>query len=376
MGKREKISKTFKWVSEVWPALAFIISIIGIITAWLVYDVSLLHPLKKIAAEQREYNGKSEQKKLLKEMAGRHLALGKSFLDNSRYMAARGEFESVLKLDKLNPEAQMGLFKTAVYKAMQNEFIPEVIERRINFILKETPDDPHALVFLGNLYAQLENIDKAEEQYELAIKSDNKTASAYFGLGIIYEKQNEIDKALEKYKDAVKLSKWNERYLNNLASVYSRKGDYENAIKNYELILTLDYEYLLPYLEISIAFLQMGNLEKAYAYQDKLAGLLEDEYFYDNDKNKGVWFFNAEDETVELFSIEEKRLYTLYSLSMTLFLLGDKDHANEIAGKAQSIKTDQDASIRKIVSLDLQRFVDKHQAYKEQVENYRTTYLQ
>lgn len=371
-----RVSRIFKWITDNWAAVGLCLSVLGILTAWLFYGVSIFQPFEEIAARQAEYRDKLKQKEFQQAMVERHLKLGKTFLDNSRYKAAKAEFENVLKLDKMNPDAQMGLFKTGLYEAMLGEYIPEVVERQIHFILQEKPKDPHALVLKGNLYAQLEDIDTAEEQYKKAIESDKETASAWFGLGIIYQKQDKADEALRMYKEAVKLSKWNERYLNNLASIYCKKEDYANAVENYELVLTLDYEYLLPYCEVALAYRLMGNLERAGDYQSRLVSYLYDETFSGLDKNKGVWFFETDSKTVvSLYSLAEKRCYALYSLSMTLFLLGNDREAEQHARQGHDIETDQKASILNLVRWDLQRFEQKHPEYRERAKEYRRMYL-
>ena len=197
----------------------------------------------------------------------------------------------------------------------------------------------------------------------------------FSGLGIVYEDRENLDKALEMYEKAVGLPKWNERYLNNLASVYYRKDDYDNAIKNYELILTLDYEFLVSYLEISLAYRLAGELEMGHAYLRKLAGMMDVKDLTDNDKNKDGWFYDAGDETVGLFSLDEKKQYTPYSLSMTLFLLGKEEDANSAAAKAQSMNTYQETSIKKLVRADLQRYLEKYPKMTGHAKRYADTYL-
>lgn len=387
----KRLTELLKWINANWAVLGLGISLLGILIARLLFDVSIFQPFDEIAAKQGEYREQEKQKKHQKIMVDRHLTLGSYFLSNSRYNAAKAEFNQVLKLDKMNPAAQMGLFKTGVFEAfMEKEFIPEVVERQIHFILEENPDDPHARVMYGNLYAQLKEYDKAKEQYELALKSvDNpvdesdgkpvdKPASAYFGLGILYEKEDNLDRAIEMYEKAVTHSKWNERYLNNLASVYGKKGDYTNAIEHYELVLTLDYEYLLPYCEVALAYRLTNNLEMAGAYQFRLVSYLYDENFSGLDKNKGVWFFKTDSKTVvSLYSLAEKRCYALYSLSMTLFLLRkDREcEAEQYARQAHDIETNQKASILDLVRWDLQSFEQKHPAYRERAGEYRRMYL-
>ncbi len=121
----QKTLKIIDWINTHLPVVCLCLSLIGILIAGVVYKVSIFHPLKRIAVEQAEYDEKLARIKNQKEVVRRHLKLGKSFLDNSRYEAAEREFNNVLKLDEMNPEAQMGIFKTEVYEYMKGEdYIP------------------------------------------------------------------------------------------------------------------------------------------------------------------------------------------------------------------------------------------------------------
>ena len=365
----KRLNELLKWINANWAVLGLGISLLGILIARLLFDVSIFQPFEEIAAKQAEYREKKKLKKHQKLMVDRHLKLGSYFLSNSRYNAAEAEFDKVLKIDKMNPAAQMGLFKTGVYKAFaEKEFIPEVVERQIHFILEEDPNDPHAHVIYGNLYAQLEDFDNARKQYELALKSVDKPASAYFGLGILYEKDNSLDKAIEMYQEAVKHSKWNERYLNNLASVYRKKGEYEEAIKKYEQVLRLDYEYLLPYMEISLVYRLSGDLKRAVVYQKRLVTLLNDSTLTGLQKNKEVWFFEAQGQQVKLYSVDEKKKYLFYSLCGTLYILGRDKDVKSYAKMAEAIQVGKNASIKRLVAQDLKLIAKENRDYSISVE--------
>ncbi len=372
------ITRKSKWISDNWPLLA----ICGILIAWIVHDVSIFQPFEEMAARQAEYRGKKEKREDQMEMVERHLVLGNTFLDNSRFEAAKEQFNSVEKLDEMNPNAQMGLFKTGVYEAMQKNYIPEVVDRRIKFILAENAKDPHGLVLMGNLYEQIGRIDEAMAQYEEALKFDPesspffeaKPSSAYFALGLLYRRQGKNDKALEMGKNAVALSPFNERYLTNLACVYREKGDYKDAIEMLEKVLNLDNEYLLPYFEIALAYWMKGELDWAVTYQDRLAAMLKEEKYTDLSKNNDVWVFKAGGEVVELFSIKEKRCYALYSLAATYHFLGMADESREYGGQARAMGVED--GIPTLVREDVARFVKKHptpgneQKTKEYLESF------
>jgi tetratricopeptide (TPR) repeat protein len=384
------ISAPLLWANERWAPLALIVFIFLFTLAVYHYDVSPDLAIKEIQVKQEEYQRKLKQKADKEAHIKRHLMLGKSFLNNSRYRAAEKVFKKVLDIEKTNLEAQMGLYKTELIAAMRKgEYIPEVIEKQIELILKENKNDAHALSLLGNLYAQLDLPDEAKVKYNKAIKSNPEIGSAYFGLGIIYEKENNFPVALQYYKKAVSISKWNERYLTNLAHAYARKGKYQKAIEKYEFVLTLDYEYLLPYLKVSHVYRLSGKLREAAWYLYELDRLFDKEKkitdekgdvkkikLIDFDKNNGVWFFETDTEPVLLFTIEEKKCYALLSLSMTNFFLERESEAERFLQKANSSVCREKIFIKGLILSDLKVFESKQPAYKDKIEEYRVKIMQ
>jgi tetratricopeptide (TPR) repeat protein len=377
--KRKKIIKqirdTLAWINENWAVLCFFLSFIGVVTAWLVYDVSLLQPLEEIAARQEEYRYKSQQKEFQKIMVQRHLRLGKSFLNDDLYKPAGGQFKKVLKLDTMNIDAQLGLFKTGLYEILLGDYRPELVDRQIRMILEDNPEDPHALLLSGHMCVQLEEDTKAENFYKRAISSDPATASAHFALGLIYQKTNRIDDALKSYKEAVKQSRLNERYLNNLAYIYLIRNAYGKAIKIYERILDLDYQYLAAYLEIALAFRLSGDLETALQYQEKLVKLLSDKKLSSLSKNKAPWQFEAGDRSIGLFTIPEKKYYVLNSLSATLYLLGKDQDAVTYAKQANKITLSEKLQIKELVAHDLNQLINRNGRLRERAVAFVQKYL-
>jgi tetratricopeptide (TPR) repeat protein len=258
---------------------------------------------------------------------------------------------------------------------MLGDYVPEVVEQQIKLILKESKEnegkeDPHALVFLGNLYAQIEDEAKAEEYYQRAIKSYPDIASGYFGLGVLYQKQEKLDDAINMYQEAVACSKWNERYLNNLAYVYFLKEEFGKAISTYELVLKLDYEYLLPYCEIALAHRLMGDLAMARNYQYRLVELLNNQKISVQQKNNDVWFFETGKGIVSLFTIIQKKFYAIYSLSMSLFLLGQEKEAKHLTQKAKNLDVEKEDAIMELIKSDLTNFSAKNEKYQIRANMY------
>jgi tetratricopeptide (TPR) repeat protein len=374
-----KVVAVYKWADANWKLAGIILTLCGALIARGCFGVSLMQPFEELAVKQAEYREKQQNLEFQKTLVRRHIKLGNDLLDNERYSAAKKEFEAVRAIDKTNPDAQIGLYKVSIYEALAgDDYLPELVDRQIRLILDEKPQDPHALVLMGTLHYQVNDLDGAEKFYQQAIASTqpHKPASAYFNLGQISMNRKDLDKAIEMYKEAVNLSVWNERFINNLAYAYLIKEDFDNAITNYEKVLDLDNQYILPNLEISFALRFKGDLETASAYQEKLIAMLKDEKITSLDKNKGAWTVQADKETLELFDLPQKKAYALLTLSSTLFLLNQPARSQTLAEQALGIETDLKSEIKLQVGFDLKKLTEKQPGYKNNTEAYSKQYLE
>ena len=265
----------------------------------------------------------------------------------------------------------MGLFKAKMYESLdQQQYDPEVVEKRIRFILEENPNDPHAYVFLGDLYSRLDE-PKALEYYKQARAIDPAVATAVFGLGVLYHKQGTLDEALRMYEQAVKRSPWNQKYLNNLAYLYYETKQYPKAVETYEKILQLDDKFLLSYHELANVYRLMGRLDDTIRYQEDLIALLDDQVIPTLEKNKIPWYFTADGGRVYLYDLPEKQCLAYYGLSVTLSLLERQTEAESFVNKARRLQTAAETSIRALVEADLRRLQTEQPQFADRIKQYR-----
>jgi tetratricopeptide (TPR) repeat protein len=368
------LTRAIDWVSSHWVVVAFSTSAVVLFLAWAIYDVSLLRPLEELKYRQDTDRIQAEQREFAKRMVSRRLTLGKSLLDVGEYEGARHEFDAVQKQEPTNATAQLGLLKAQIYAAMQGEYNPAVIERRIRLILDENQNDAHALVFLGDLYAALDP-DRAIEHYERARRLGPDLASAHFGLGVLYHKKGKLQLAREHLQEATRISAWNPRYLNNLANIYAETEEADKAVQVYELALRLDPEFLLPYLELAEVQRRRGRLAEAVAVHQELIRLLSSQTVVSLPKNSGTWYFQAGEAPVYLVELPAKHCYAYYSLSVSLHLFGRTREAQAYVQKARALRTPDEPSIRALVAHDLRRLKAKHSSWARTAQNFEASYL-
>lgn len=381
---KQKVSRIIKssihiinYFNTNWKVFVFLITLISVPIGWFVFEISPLQPLEEIAFKQNEYRLKEKQNSLRSEMLSRHLKLGNSFLNVMQLEAAKIEFEEALKLDPLNLSAQRGLSKSEIFTPILiNDYDPEIMEKRLELILEDDPNDPHAFLFLGRIYTPI-NPDKALEYYQKAIKNDPSIAAAYFGIGVIYDEQNKPDEALQMYLAALNLSKWNQVFLSNLADQYCLRKDYQKAIEQYNLLLTLDDRLLPVYYTVSNAYRIEGNLEQARKDQEKLIKLLNNENVTSYKRNQQVWYFHCGYEHIFFYEYPEKKYYAYYNLAITYYLLGNETEARICVNEAEDLNLDKDLEkrVQKLIHFDIDTLQKEQKDYRNKTEEFKNKFL-
>jgi tetratricopeptide (TPR) repeat protein len=140
-----------------------------------------------------------------------HVFSGNKLLDKGDYAGAQREFELAIQLDRKYSPAYVGL---GLVNAHQNNFEKAYENMKKAKSLAEKKDDKvYARVGMIRLYSMERKekwINKAEDEFEDAIKIDPKSSAAYFYMGKAYKYAFNFDKAGEMFKKVLDL---NDKYL-------------------------------------------------------------------------------------------------------------------------------------------------------------------
>lgn len=364
---------TFNLIRSNLAVLSVTSTLLLIFIGWGVYHVSPLNSF-----EELEY--KQEQNDLKRDFVQFHNELGDYFLNIGQVDAAKYEFKQVLEVDSLNQTARYSLFKCEIFEPISNKtgYDPEISRKRLEIILeKSNYTDPHAYLFLGNLYLPIDK-EKAFKNYQKAVDLDSSVAAAYEGMGIIYDHQNKPDEALEMYEKALSISPWNQNYLNDVADEYYEKKEYQKAIDSYDLLLKLNNKYLVSYYPISNSYRLTGDLESALGCQKALTILLEDDSVTDLENNQQIWYFHMEPgQEVYFLDYPEKKIYAYYNLALTYYLLGNENKTVEFLTKANELHIDEDLelNIKKLVIFDIDNLQKEQPIFLNRTEEFRKKFL-
>ncbi len=353
-----------------WTSLIAIVSVISLLIGWFAYGISPLYTLEEIAYKQQQENIKRDTVNL-------HLKLGNSFLNVAQLDEAKIEFEAALKLDPLNSETQLGLFKSDTFKSIeQRDFDPEIMEKKLKMILQENPEDPHVFYFLGEIYRSIDS-EQALKYYQTAIDKDPSIAAAYFGIGVIYDEQNKSDDALKMYEKAVNLSRWNQVFLDNLGDQYYQRKEYQKAIEQYELLLRLEGRFLVAYYTLSNAYRLTGNLEQARLDQERLIKLLGDANVTSMKRNQQAWFLRTRSNQVNFYDYPEKKFYAYYNIALTYYLRGNETEAIQYIKKANDLHIDKDLEleIKGLINFDIDNLQEEQSSFRNRTEEFKRKFL-
>lgn len=101
-----------------------------------------------------------------------------------------------------------------------------------------------ALFLKGAYYAEMNQPQKAIEQFDEVIKRDWKITDAHIEKGIIYLKQKDFNKALEIFRMASTVSNTDADPYYWIGRTYEAQKNFPSAIENYERALSLDPDFI------------------------------------------------------------------------------------------------------------------------------------
>ncbi len=244
-----------------------------------VADPQSIHIRLKIASVLIHLNRFNEAEAVLKEAKqidpdnlDIHLALIFVYSYAEKNQELEEEYESFLKKAHKKKPKDIGisayLAKFYFYKKRPQEAI-KIYEK----ILETNPDYVEAFLWLGFLYEESGQREKALETWEKGRDIDSSFAPILNCLGYTYAEEGmNLDLAEELVKKALEKEPENGAYLDSLGWVYFKKGEInkakEHILKAIGLVKDPDiYEHL------GDIYIEMGDMEKGASYYRE--GLLQ-----------------------------------------------------------------------------------------------------
>jgi tetratricopeptide (TPR) repeat protein len=128
-------------------------------------------------------------------------------------------------------------------------------------VVNNSPNKARGHNNLGDAYKNIGMIEKAKEQYQIAIKLSPGAFIAHNNLGNLYNAKGLMDKSIEHYHIAISINPNYKIAYNNLGNAYYSQGLYDEAIINYIKAIKI-----YPYY--SKAHNGLGNVYKSQGFID------------------------------------------------------------------------------------------------------------
>jgi tetratricopeptide (TPR) repeat protein len=205
--------------------------------------------------------------------ANRRLALsntltakGESQLDANQTDAAILSFREALKQNPRNANASAGLSDALTAKGIETAATSKTDAAvSLEEAVKLNPKNAIAYAKLGEISDAQDLTERAIQNYELALKADDKFSAVYVPLGLDYLKTGEIAKA-ETYAakaEAEGPETADGRYLRGL--VYLKQNKNTEAKAEFDKVLQLDPQYASAKYYQAVAYGQMNQDDQSIA---------------------------------------------------------------------------------------------------------------
>jgi len=384
-----------------WVLLAFLGSAVLLLIASATHDASLTYPLRAVALrdeelahQQAEFERARDQRRFQTQTAAALIDLADWYLDVGQYAEAERAFREALDLDEHSVQASLGLVKaTAFAESGQDQYDPEVVLRRLQFVLEQarlaagdtqadggggacdaravawqgaTAEtaagcDPHALLRLGEFFFGPDP-DRARGYYEAALRARPGLAEARFGLASLAILEDDWATAIDALGHAVAVAPNNRRYLTSLAFAQAQAGAYAEAAAAYLRLLAIEDDAILPYLGLARMYLHLDDPATARAVLESyvVPDLADDDRFADA-KNAGAWAFRAGGAWMHLADTPSKRGYAYLTVAAVVHLDGaERAAAGHVASARPHLAAGDGAAVLALVRAELGELRNRH----------------
>ncbi len=298
-----------------------------------------------------------------------HLAQGHASMGTGRYAEALDAYVAALALAADCGKAAYGRDKAQVLADIGPGFDVEAAHLRLRTLEQAHPNDPHIHLMVGRLAANGRDWEAARARLRRALDLDPKLPEAWFALGVLAHQEGRLAEALGHYGKAVALAPRHRQYLTNLAGLRLDLGDYRAALAGYEGVLADARQLLLARLDAGNAARLGGDLDKAAWHHERLLLDLGRPGVLEQGDNAAQWAFEAGERELTLDGPEGKRAYARLSVSLTRFLRGDRQGAEQLAGEAAGSPERERA--RALIEFDLGRLGRARPDWAGPIADYR-----
>ena len=146
--------------------------------------------------------------------------------------------------------------------------------------LKQKPDDPYALMGLGEVYSKENNADQALDCFEKLIRKSDDAILALTSAANIYRRRGRYEQAMRYYERALRVNPKNSYAWHGKADCFRGMKDYLSAISAWRMALKHGMEPRIVFTRIGDAYLGLDDLVEAELNYQKALALGYEKYAY------------------------------------------------------------------------------------------------
>lgn len=119
------------------------------------------------------------------------------------------------------------------------------------------------LTTIGNCYCEIDQLAKAIEYHDKALKENSFNYQSHVNKGVVYRLMEDFDSAEKSFQEALLLApQYAELYV-SMGDLALHQEDYEKAIMHLEQAIELDDELPVAHSNLALAYANIGRFAEA-----------------------------------------------------------------------------------------------------------------
>ncbi|HOK41616.1 MAG TPA: tetratricopeptide repeat protein [bacterium] len=301
-----------------------------------IIEIIKKHKLKLKKEEELKINNEEE---LTKNIRIKFFDSAAGYYNLGMYEEAIKELEKLLVIDKYNIKALLNI--GWIY--LQKDEI-EKAEKYFKKVYKLDKENPVLLNGMGVIFLKKKEIKKAKKYFIKSIEIDDKSDNAYFAfnsLGEILVKEHSIKDAVTNFEKAVLINKNKIDAHINLALLYHYLGIYNESDKEFDYCLSLNpnNKKLKIYKKLNLAQREMikGNYEEAEKIYKQIIKLKPKDADIYNRFGNFLFKINKIKRAIAMYKIalkyDEKNDKVLYNLGIAYLKINELEKSKRFFNK-------------------------------------------
>lgn len=198
-------------------------------------------------------------------------SLAYAYVQLEQYDSAIELYQKALEANPNNEwSAIVAQALAAIYHQVKDNSEAAISMLQNSLLLTKNKSQIHEAI--ADIYYDTEDLDKAIEYYEYALKDDSENPKIYSRLAMAYWEKDYIEKAIIFYSKALELDSTYDIAYNNLGVVFmDGLGDLPRAMEYFKTAVEISPEYVLAHFNLARAHEGLGEkIQAAKQYQKAL----------------------------------------------------------------------------------------------------------